>query len=150
MNALLAGAAWLVPAMLFALILLTGALWSLRRQRRCPSCREPMQTLGQPPVEREGEHAAYEVLVCESCSNAATLVHGHQARFAYCPSCLNRSLRTPCMRRTDGTVHVAEHCEICGYNAERVVGEPSPVRPMGQVIPFPVGRARPPQRADDA
>ena len=96
------------------------------------------------------EQPSYEVLVCEQCSNAATLVHGHKSRFAYCPSCLNRSLRTPCMRLEDGSVKVAEACEICGYRSERVIGGEQSPPPMGKVIPFPVHRVRPPKRADDA
>lgn len=138
---------WLLPAILLGLVLMAGSLMSLRRQRNCPGCAEPMTSLTRdlPGSERP----SYEVLVCEGCSNAATLVHGHKSRFAYCPSCLNRSLRTPCMRLDDGSVKVAETCEICGFKAEHVVGGARPSRPMGQVIPFPVHRVRPPERADD-
>lgn len=98
---------------------------------------------------------SYEVLVCDTCDNAATLVHGHQSRFAYCPSCLNRAMRTPCMRQPDGSVRVEEHCDLCGFRAERVVtevvieDEPAPER--GIVIPFPTHRTvREPPKVDEA
>ena len=98
---------------------------------------------------------SYEVLVCESCSNAATLVHGHQSRFAYCPSCLNRSMRAPCMRQSDGSVKIEENCELCGYRNVRIVGGEAPAppeKPMGVVIPFPMHRVRPeaPRRDEES
>ena len=37
---------WLLPAMGVALVILAGALLSLRHQRTCPSCRVPMHTVG--------------------------------------------------------------------------------------------------------
>jgi len=142
-------AVWLLPACLVGLAILGGALWTLRRQRNCPSCRTPMVPLATPgtdaPEGGPGAVPSYEVLVCESCSNAATLVHGHQSRFAYCPSCLNRSLRAPCMRQDDGSVKIEEACELCGYRDTRVIGAPPIAGPepvMGQVIPFPMHRVR--------
>jgi len=144
-------AVWLLPACLVGLAILGGALWTLRRQRNCPSCRTPMTTLAGPGSEVPADGAvpggvpSYEVLVCEGCSNAATLVHGHQSRFAYCPSCLNRSLRAPCMRQEDGSVKIEEGCELCGYKNSRVIGAPAPepdAPAMGQVIPFPMHRVR--------
>lgn len=146
-------ALWLLPACLVGLAILGGALWTLRRQRNCPSCRTPMRTLAGPgsdlPADRAipGGVPSYEVLVCDGCTNAATLVHGHQSRFAYCPSCLNRSLRAPCMRQEDGSVKIEERCELCGYANSRVVGDvppdTEPEAAMGQVIPFPMHRVRP-------
>lgn len=145
-------ALWLLPACLVGLAILGGALWTLRRQRNCPSCRTPMVSIAGPGSEipadpnLPGGVPSYEVMVCETCSNAATLVHGHQSRFAYCPSCLNRSMRAPCMRQEDGSVKVEEKCELCGYADTRVVGAPAPPAPpaqLGQVIPFPLHRVRP-------
>lgn len=145
---------WLLPALVVGLAILAGAMWTLRRQRACPSCRTPMQTLARPGDDAEavqpGTRAAgvpsYEVLVCDGCCNAATLVHGHQSRFAYCPACLNRSLRTPCIRRPDGAVKVEERCDLCGFRAERTFHDHSEEEaedpPMGQVIPFPTHRVR--------
>ena len=140
---------WLAPTVVVVSLILAGAMWALRYQRNCPSCRTPMRSVAFPG--REGGVPSYEVLVCDSCTNAATLVHGHHARFAYCPSCLNRALRTPCIRQADGSVEVKENCEICGYQCARVYGTTAPTRePGGQVIPFPIDRRnRKPGRNDD-
>jgi hypothetical protein len=93
-------------------------------------------------------------MVCDTCTNAATLVHGHASRFAYCPSCLNRALRTPCIRQADGSVKIEERCELCGFKAQRIATELRPETPaeseMGQVIAFPTHRVRPTRRADEA
>ena len=143
LTSLMSAALWLLPAALVALAIVAGALLALRRQRNCPSCRTHMRTLARPG--QDGGVPSYEVLVCDSCSNAATLVHGHQARFAYCPSCLNRALRTPNMRQADGSVKVEERCDLCGFDAERIFTEAQPApapTPMGQVIPFPSQRRR--------
>lgn len=146
-----AAALWLLPACLVALVILAGAMWTLRRQRNCPSCRTPMRTIGgagaHDSPDATGVVPTYEVLVCDGCSNAATMVHGHQSRFAYCPSCLNRSMRAPCMRLDDGSVQIEEKCELCGYADSRIVTEAKPEiiaeQRLGQVIPFPMHRVRP-------
>lgn len=152
LTAWMNAALWLLPATLVGLAIAGGALLALRRQRSCPSCRTDMRTLARPG--QDGGVPSYEVLVCDTCSNAATLVHGHQARFAYCPSCLNRSLRTPNIRMPDGSVKVEERCELCGFDAQRtfteVVAADTPA-PMGQVIPFPMQRGKDhPSKADEA
>jgi hypothetical protein len=152
LTAIMSATFWLVPAVLVGLAIAAGAMVALRRQRNCPSCRTDMRTLARPG--QEGGMPSYEVLVCDSCTNVATLVHGHQARFAYCPSCLNRSLRTPCIRQPDSSVKVEERCELCGFGAERVffqiVPDPEPT-PMGQVIPFPTRpRRRESGKVDEA
>jgi hypothetical protein len=143
-------ALWLTPTVVVVSLIVAGALWALRHQRNCPSCKTAMRTVAFPG--RDGGVPSYEVLVCETCTNAATLVHGHHARFAYCPSCLNRALRTPCMRQAGGSVRVHEHCELCGYDAEKEYGTAAPPAPpaTGRVIPFPAHRARPPRRDDEA
>ncbi len=148
----LASVLWLLPVVAIALVILGGALWALRRQRNCPSCRTPMRTVARPG--EDGGIPSYEVLVCDGCANAATLVHGHQSRYAYCPSCLNRSLHTPCIRQPDSSVKVEERCDLCGFKAERVfahgpVAAPDTPPPMGQVIPFPTHRIRRPESQAD-
>ncbi|MFK7930957.1 MAG: hypothetical protein AB8H79_22420 [Myxococcota bacterium] len=143
-------AVWVAPACIIGLAIVAGALWTLRNQRNCPSCKTPMTVLGAPAPIEESRPPSYEVLVCPTCTNAATLVHGHKSRFAYCPSCLNRALGTPCIRQADGSVRVEEHCHVCGFRAERVVesaaevDEPAPR--LGVVIPFP---QRPPHATPD-
>lgn len=112
-----------------------------------------MQTVAHPG--EDGGVPSYEVLVCEGCCNAATLVHGHQSRFAYCPACLNRALRTPCIRQPDGVVKVEERCDLCGFHAERLFDdgatEDEDTPAMGQVIPFPTHRVRrEPGKVDEA
>ena len=160
LSALATAFAWLAPALLMGFALLGAALWVLRRQRRCPSCSEPMRAVDLGPADRPAsaragvpsagvETPTYEVLVCARCTNAATLVHGQKSRFAYCPACTNRALRAPALLRPDGVVEVHEHCELCGYRLQRELPA-LPPRPAGIVIPFPVERARPPRRADDA
>lgn len=160
LSALVTLAAWLAPALLLGLGLMAGALWILRRHRRCPSCGDPMRPVDLSPADRPAparagvrsdgrETPTYEVLVCEPCANTATLVHGQKSRFAYCPACTNRSLRAPALLRPDGTLEIHEECELCGYRstAHLPIGAS---RPAGQVIPFPIERARRPRRADDA
>lgn len=143
-------ALWAVPAVLLGLTIAAGALLVLGRQRRCPSCREPMARVDDHGGAAEsGERPSYEVLVCERCANAATLVHGQRARFAYCPTCHNRALRAPAIRHPDGSTRVHEHCELCGYRRERQLTLPEPRPALGRVIPFPVERARGPKAADD-
>ena len=48
-------ALWLLPACLVGLAILGGALWTLRRQRNCPSCRTPMRPLAGPGTEVVGD-----------------------------------------------------------------------------------------------
>jgi hypothetical protein len=144
LSALAQAAAWLAPAVAIAIVLLLASLWTLRRQRSCPGCRTPMAALPLP-VDAGGERPSYEILSCEGCGNTATLVHGQRARFAYCPSCHNRALRAPAVRRPDGSIQVAEHCELCGFRRERLLAVAAPAR-LGRVIPFPTDRVR---RAQD-
>lgn len=129
-----------VAALLLGTLLTLGTLWLQRRQRRCPSCRVPLVGLAR---EASGEALTYEVLVCPSCTNALTLVHGTRARYAWCPECRQRTLETPCIRLPDADdgrrrVEVHENCHLCGHMAVREVGDP-PTAPAkrGQVIPFP-------------
>lgn len=147
---------WVLPACIVGLAIVAGALWTLRGQRGCPSCRTPMRAAQPDPTTLDPRRPpSYEVLVCDTCSNCATLVHGHQSRFAYCPSCLNRSLRTPSIRQTDGSVRVEEQCELCGFTAERQVqthAQPAAEEPvqLGVVIPFPTRPIADEDRADEA
>jgi len=151
LTALAHVALWVIPAVLLGLTIAAGALLVLGRQRRCPSCREPMERIDDPePATRGAERRSYEVLVCQGCGNAATLVHGQRARFAYCPSCHNRALRAPAMRHPDGSMRVHEHCDLCGYRNECQIPLPAAQPELGRVIPFPVERARRPKAADDA
>ena len=137
---------WILPAVVLGLVLLVPALWVLRHQRRCPSCREPMRTL--PATDSEPK---YEVLVCDHCPTVATLALGHQARFAYCPRCRNRSVRLPARRLPDCNgllrVGISEQCELCGYARETVqTGEslhphqPLPNNVIAFVRPSPAKR----------
>lgn len=119
--------------------------------RHCPSCGVPLARLTGP-----GERArSYEVLACTQCRNAVTAVHGAQSKMAYCPSCQQRALETPCQRMPDGPdgaprVRIHEHCHVCGHEATLSLpsGTVGPAAaddrgpPSGKVIPFPKGRAQ--------
>lgn len=118
-----------------------GAVWSMRRQRRCPACRSALVELPRP------EERSYEVMACPRCPTAATLAVGHRARFSWCPACKQRALQTPCIRLPDPSgalvVEVHEQCHLCGHSAQIQVEGPAP--PRGLVLPFP-----PDQRRDRA
>jgi uncharacterized protein YbaR (Trm112 family) len=129
------GAVWIIPVLLFAGVMFFGAMLSLRAQKRCPTCREPMQALDA----LSDTHALYEVLHCKQCACVTTLVHGHRSRFAVCPACRNRALRTTCDREQDARFIVHERCELCGYAHDTPHGHPPK---LGRVIPFPAPNAR--------
>jgi hypothetical protein len=142
-------ALFVLPIAMLVSLMVGGVLLSLRRQRTCPSCHTAMRTVAQP-TESVGT-TTYEVIVCDGCSNSATMVHGHQSRFAYCPSCLNRALHTPSIRQPDGSVKVCERCDLCSYSKERVVGvviDTTSGPQMGRVINFPPHRTQRGKRVD--
>ncbi len=119
--------------------LVRGALWVLRRNRECSTCRAPLV-----PVTRTESQHTYEVLHCPKCSTAVTLALGQRARFAWCPQCRQRALEAPAIRLPAPTgqirVEVREQCHLCGYRLNRIVegqtGEEAP-RPKGQILTFP-------------
>lgn len=133
---------------LASVILLGGMMLYTRtspfeRHPHCPNCSVAYITMAP-----SGTGRSYEVLACPECTNTITRVHGTPSRFAYCPSCQQRTLETP-TRRLAPTVEaplavsVDERCHICGYGEQRVLPEPSE-RPvavgeprLGKVIPFP-------------
>lgn len=116
---------------------------------RCPTCRIPMIPLTSGPSTDPEHVRSYDVLACPSCTNAVTMVHGTRSQCAYCPACHQRTLETPCIRRSSPAsdapeVEVREHCHICGYEAIVVIRGEAPPEPTarGQVIRFPPERTR--------
>lgn len=140
---------WIGPLLLIVGVMLSVALILLRKHRHCPSCATQMQPL--TPIDGLEHNLSYETLACGSCSNVATLVHGQNARFAYCTSCMNRTLRTPCHSSADGIVIVDELCELCGHSASRQFShtphcQPAIGTPRSNVIQFPAERAQHPSK----
>lgn len=124
-----------------------------RHRRDCPSCGRTLVSLGRDGPDLtsrsiDGDPLTYEVLVCPTCTNALTHVHGARSRYAYCPECRHRTLETPCIRLPDSVdgrrrVEVHEQCTLCGHHDLREVGDPPKIpERRGQVIPFPVDRLR--------
>jgi hypothetical protein len=130
------------------------------RPARCPNCEVPYIELA-PPADDSGSQRTYAVLACPQCTNTSTRVHGTPSRFAYCPSCRQRTLETPTRRLPPDldaplAVEVEERCHLCGHHdavvlpaqplrdhrihAEAGAGTPPPHRRT--VIPFPVDRRR--------
>jgi len=140
MNATLLGVA---IAATLAGILAFVAVWNLRRQRKCPSCRVELVSLNPQKTGDGAGPLGYEVLVCPRCTNALTLVAGSRSRYAFCPECRQRTLETPCIRIPDGQdgqprVEVHENCQLCGHQAVREVGDTGPQKEKkGQVLQFP-------------
>ncbi len=141
MNAAIAG---VVIATAIGLVIVAFAVFRLRQQRRCPSCRVDLVSLN-PMTEGKGPGPlGYEVLVCPRCTNALTLVAGSRSRYAFCPECRQRTLETPCIRIPDGPegqprVEVHENCQLCGHQAVREVGDVPPTNDKrGQVLQFPI------------
>ncbi|TNE88599.1 MAG: hypothetical protein EP330_14605 [Deltaproteobacteria bacterium] len=114
-------------------VIFASAAFSLRAQRRCPACRANLVELPKP------EDRTYEVMACPHCPTAVTLAVGHRARFSWCPTCKQRALQTPCIRKPSDSgalvVEVHEQCHVCGHNA--VVSVEGPAPPRGLVVPFP-------------
>jgi len=116
----------------------------LQRSRTCPACQEPLTPVASP----DGLHT-YEVLACPACPTAVTLSQGVRRRFAFCPRCGQRSLRTDPERLPDTPtgplVTVHESCALCGWTDHRFAtpDAPSPraaneePAPRGVVLPFP-------------
>ena len=115
---------------------------------QCPNCHVMYVRLGSSAEdEAHRSHRAYEVFACPECTNTITRVHGAPSRFAYCPSCAQRTLETPTRRLSptiDAPLAVAieERCHVCGFHDERVLPESGTPFEMpsakGQVIPFPL------------
>ena len=138
---MLAAGVQLLLASLAAIVVvglaMAGAVWVLRRHRRCPSCNAALV-----PVESgERPDRTWQALACPRCTTAVTLAHGTRGRFAWCPACRQRSMEVPCLRLPDEDGHpvveVHERCTLCGYAREVVVGRHSGAAPRGLVLPFP-------------
>lgn len=131
----------MLPVLLLTIAIVAAALLALRGRgphKRCPAC--DVAYIQVPSLD--GEHRPYDVLICPVCTNTVTRVHGARSNMAYCPTCSNRSLETPCARSAHGAdaptrVAVHEYCHICGHEDEVVFGPPEETRPLGRVIPFP-------------
>lgn len=125
-----------------AVVLFVGAMVYTRTRPfdgppKCPSCDVPYLELPQGE-----EHRTYDVLVCTECTNTSTVVFGTASRFAYCPTCRQRTLEMPVRRLAPMpdaplSVEVAEHCHVCGHRDEVVLPEPGVRIGRGKVIPFP-------------
>ncbi|MEZ4316530.1 MAG: hypothetical protein R3F61_03470 [Myxococcota bacterium] len=136
-----------------ALVMMVGfTLYSrtspFERTPRCPNCHIPYLELVDPDrigSNRGGPRRTYDVLACPQCTNTTTRVYGTPSRFAYCPSCNQRTLETPARRLAPTleaplAVEVEERCHVCGY-AHHLVLPPQHESPAsagrGKVIPFP-------------
>ncbi len=149
---------------LTATVMLVGFLLYTRtspfeRTARCPNCEVAYLEL----VEAGEPARSYAVLACPQCTNTSTRVHGSPSRFAYCPSCRQRTLETPTRRLPPDidaplAVEVEERCHVCGHHDVLVLPAPharglrvqaeaggasesTPRHTRRTVIPFPVDRA---------
>ncbi|MCB9678878.1 MAG: hypothetical protein H6737_27500 [Alphaproteobacteria bacterium] len=127
--------------MLVALLLYTRTS-PFQRTPLCPNCQIPYLKLVDPPDSPE--RRSYEVLACPQCTNTTTRVHGSPSRFAYCPSCNQRTLETPARRlpptlEAPLSVEIDERCHVCGHEHVVILPPPfhTPVVMRGRVIPFP-------------
>ena len=111
-----------------------------RLSRSCPSCATRLA-----PLPLAQLHRSYEVLVCATCTNTVTAVHGARSESAYCPSCRQRSLETPVVRLPNGKhgplVEVHEYCHLCEHQENVVFGRQDDER--GRVLEFPKAGRRP-------